>query len=36
MTAEDRQQLRADLLAYGARDTLGLVRIVERLRDLAA
>jgi hypothetical protein len=36
MTAEDRQRLRADLLAYGTRDTLGLVRILERLRDLAA
>ena len=35
MTADERQQLRADLLAYGTRDTLGLVRIVERLRDLS-
>jgi hypothetical protein len=30
-----RAGLRADLLAYGARDTLGLVRILERLRAAA-
>ena len=32
---EDRDQLRRDLLAYCERDTWAMVRLVERLRELA-
>jgi hypothetical protein len=32
----DRDQLRRDLLAYCERDTLAMVRLLERLRDIAA
>ena len=35
MAPVERAQLRADLLAYGAQDTLGLAQIVARLRELA-
>lgn len=33
---EDRDQLRRDLLAYCERDTWGMVRLVQRLQELAA
>lgn len=35
MTPEERERLRAELLAYCERDTLGMVRLVQRLRELA-
>src|SRR3990170_2547801 len=36
MPAADRQSLRTALLAYCRQDTLGLVRLLEHLRQLAA
>ncbi|MEK7315263.1 MAG: DUF2779 domain-containing protein, partial [Candidatus Eisenbacteria bacterium] len=35
VSASDREQLRGDLLRYCERDTLAMVRLHERLRDLA-
>lgn len=35
VSAEDRERIRADLAAYGERDTLGLVHLMHRLRELA-